>query len=62
LRLVWTCFKVKDFGWGMMVEGIMAEGKMARGDTGEEGKMAGGTFFFGGGGKWRGENGEGKMD
>jgi hypothetical protein len=44
----------------------MAEGKMARGDTGEEGKMAGGTFFFLGGGgemargKWRGENGLGE--
>jgi hypothetical protein len=37
----------------------MAEGKMARGDNGEEGKMAGEIFL---GGKWRGENDKGKMD
>jgi hypothetical protein len=43
-----------DFGWGMMVEGIMAEGIMARGDNGEEGKLAGEIFFWGGGEMARG--------
>jgi hypothetical protein len=38
----------------MIVEGIMAEGKMARGDNGKEGKMAGDIFLRG---KWLGENG-----
>jgi hypothetical protein len=41
----------------MMVEEIKAEGKMTRGDNGEEGKMAGGIFL---GGKWPGENGLGE--